>query len=212
MRAITLALAAVLAFPVAAQASAGARSAATANVEVGDFFFRPAYTRIEPGDTVTWRIAGGGPHTATSRPAAPAAFDSGELLSGQEFSFTFAAAGRYPYLCSLHDFMRGVVQVGPDTVDPKLSKLVATVRASRVWVAFTLAETSKVSASVATVKRPRKKLRRIRAKTVEEGRRSLSVKIGGLKPGRYRVTLTARDPEGNARSVKAPFKIPKPKP
>jgi plastocyanin len=184
--------------------------AATADVAIGDFFFKPGYVRVEPGDTVTW-TSDGSPHDVKSRPASPLAFDSGELLPGETFSQAFPAAGRYPYLCSIHDFMLGVVQVGPDTIAPKLTKLATTVRGKRVWVAFRVTETVRVSASVASAKKPKRKLRRVKARKAEEGGRSLFAKIGGLKPGRYRITLVAEDPEGNSGKASARFKIPKPR-
>ena len=199
-----------LALPIAlvALAAPSAAAAATKDVAIGDFFFKPDYVRIEPGDPVTW-TSDGSPHDVKSRPGSPLAFDSGELLPGERFSQPFPAAGRYPYLCSIHDFMLGVVQVGPDTVAPKLSKLAATVRGKRVWVAFGVSETARVSASVASAKKPRRKLRRARARKAQEGRRSLFAKVGGLAPGRYRITLVAEDPEGNSGKATVRFKIPK---
>lgn len=201
---IVIAIAVMLLVPSSA-------TAATATVDVGDFSFRPDYTRIEPGDSVTWTMLEGSPHTVTSEPGAPVPFDSGELLPGQQFSQAFPDAGRYPYLCELHPFMAGVVQVGPDTTPPVLSKLFAKAKGKRVWVAFRLSEDSRVSASVASVKRPAKKLRKTRAVKKGDGRQSISVRIGGLKPGAYRVTLVAKDPEGNQDTASKRFRIPKPK-
>jgi len=184
-------------------------SATAADVQVGDFSFRPDYTRIEPGDSVTWTVlANAGPHTASSAAGAPAAFDSMELLSDQAFSFTFAAAGRYPYLCHIHPFMRGVVQVGPDTVKPKLAKPKAKLGKSSVRVSFRLSETSQVSAKLAATKKPGKTLKRVRAKKIRNGARSISLKTKGLAPGRYRVTVSAKDPEGNVGIAKVAFRIP----
>jgi len=183
--------------------------AATADVETGDFFFRPDYTRIEPGDTVSWTLLEGSPHTVTSQPSAPSPFDSGELLPGQSFAFTFTAAGRYPYICDIHPFMKGVVQVGPDTVDPVLSKVRAKLGKRRVRVTFGLSETSRVSAKLVATKRPGKVLRRTRARKLENGRRVISLKSKALAAGRYRVTLTAKDPEGNVGTARAFFLVPR---
>lgn len=185
----------------------GSAAAATAEVDTGDFFFRPDLTRIEPGDTVTWTMLEGSPHTVTSEPTSPVPFDSGELLPGQRFSFTFAAAGRYPYLCDLHPFMKGVVQVGPDTVDPVVGKAKAKLGKRSVRVTFRLSETSRVSAKLVSVKRPGKVLRRAAARRVANGPRAISVKTRGLAAGRYRVTVTAKDPEGNLGTARANFRI-----
>jgi plastocyanin len=198
--ALLLAVSSALVVPSAAQA-------APASVEIGDFFFRPDYARIEPGDTVTWTMLDGSPHTVTSEPSAPAPFDSGELLSGQTFAFTFAAAGRYAYICDIHPFMKGVVQVGPDTVDPVLSKVRAKLGERRVRVTFGLSETSRVSAKLVATRRPGKVLRRMRARKLENGRRVISLRRQGLAAGRYRIRLTAKDPEGNIGTARATFRI-----
>jgi plastocyanin len=184
-------------------------TAVAADVQVGDFSFRPDYTRIDPGETVTWTVLGNAsPHTVNSGAGAPAAFDSTELLPGQAFSFTFAAAGRYPYHCNIHPFMKGVVQVGPDTVDPKLTKLKAKLGKSNVRVFFRLSETSRVSAKLASAGKPRKVLERVRAKKLRNGARSLTVATKDLAAGRYRVTVSAKDPEGNLGTARIAFRIP----
>lgn len=183
--------------------------AVAADAQIGDFSFRPDYTRIEPGETVTWTVLGNAsPHTVNSAPGAPAAFDSLELLPGDAFSFTFAAAGRYPYVCDIHPFMKGVVQVGPDTVEPTLAKPKAKLGKRGVRVSFRLSETSRVSAKLASVRKLGKALKRVRAKRIRNGARSVSLKTKGLAPGRYRVTLSAKDPEGNVGSAKVAFRIP----
>lgn len=214
MRALSLSAVAVLLVLPTGAAAAGeppARTAATAAVEVGDFFFRPGYTRIEPGDTVTWRVAPGDIHTVTTRAGAPERFDSGDLLPGTTFSRPFPIAGRYPYLCSIHPEMRGVVQVGPDVVDPALRRVRARTGRRSARVSFGLSEASRVSASIASKARPRKVLRRAKGRRLQDGRRSLSIGTVGLAPGRYRVTVTARDPEGNVSVARAGLKIPAPR-
>jgi plastocyanin len=211
MRVRTLALVAVASTSVAAgaQAAPTARDAATANVQVVDFSFRPGYTRIEPGDTVTWSVGANATfHTVTSRRGAPEAFDSGEVDPGGQFSRAFTTAGRYPYLCRIHTEMRGVVQVGPDVVDPVLARARASVGSRSVRVSFRLSEASRVSASVASTAKPRRALRRARAKQLQDGRRSVSIGIASLDPGRYRATVSARDPEGNVGTARVAFRIP----
>ncbi len=201
----------MLALSTGAAADPPARATATAGVQVGDFFFRPDYTRVEPGDTVAWRVLPGDVHTVTSRAGAPERFDSGDLLPGGEFSRPFPVAGRYPYLCSIHPEMRGVVQVGPDTVDPTLRRARASVGRRAVRVSFGLSEASRVSASIASRARPRRVLRRAKARRLQDGRRSVSIKTTGLAPGRYRATVTARDPEGNVGVARVGLKIPAPR-
>jgi plastocyanin len=209
MRLLALALlASTLVLPASALGgSPTAQPSATADVQVGDFFFRPDYTRIEPGDSVTWTVLEGSPHTATSLAGAPVPFDSGDLLPGQRFSFTFATAGRYPYVCAIHPFMRGTVQVGPDTTDPRITRTRAKPGKRSVRISFRLSETSRVSATLASARRPGRVLRRLRARKVRSGGRALSIRTAGLAPGRYRVTLKAKDPEGNVGRAKVAFRL-----
>lgn len=194
---------------VAANASPPVGTSATANVQIGDFFFRPAYTRIEPGDTVTWTMLAGSPHTAASTSGAPVPFNSGELLPGQGYSFTFATAGRYPYLCDLHPFMRGVVQVGPDTVDPVIRRLKANPGARKVRVSFRISEASRVSSKLASTKKPGRVLRRLKPRKFENAG-SFLLAIEGFAAGRYRVVVSAKDPEGNVGTARTAFRIPAP--
>jgi plastocyanin len=213
MRALVLGLAVgALLAPVAAGATApDARDAATATIQVRDFLFRPGYTRIERGDTVSWRLSPGSSiHTVTSRKGARVRFDSGDNAPGSTFSRPFPVAGRYPYHCKIHPEMRGVVQVGPDRIDPKLATPKATVGATSVRLSFKLSEASKVSVSVASVAQPKRKLASVKARRLEDGRRAVTVQTAGLAPGSYRATLTAKDSEGNAGAAKVSFEIPQP--
>ena len=170
---------------------------ATAQVGIADFRFSPGYMRIEPGDSVLWTQRGS-LHTVTSRVGAPESFNSGELATGQTFTRAFPTAGRYAYHCTIHSFMRGVVQVGPDKTAPKPTKLKAKLGKSSVRVSFRLPEASKVSATLAAKGKPRKILRRAKARNQQDGARSLTIRVAGLAAGAYRVTVKAVDPERNA--------------
>ncbi|MDX9857468.1 MAG: CHRD domain-containing protein [candidate division Zixibacteria bacterium] len=71
-------------------------------VQVGNFFFNPTKTTVNPGDTVRWVLVSG-VHTTTSMPSSPKQWDSG-ILSGS-FDVVFTAGdgpGPFPYLCSVH--------------------------------------------------------------------------------------------------------------
>jgi plastocyanin len=70
--------------------------------------FRPATVTVTPGGTVTWRNSGFHTHNVI---ADDKAFDSGDILPGQSWSFTFRSAGEFPYHCGPHRWMRGSVQV-----------------------------------------------------------------------------------------------------
>jgi amicyanin len=88
-------------------------------VQIVAFGFSPAELTIAVGDTVTWTNLDPVAHTATSTSGA---FDSGDLVLNDSFSFTFTAAGTYDYLCTPHPEMTGriVVQaaVGGPTPTP----------------------------------------------------------------------------------------------
>lgn len=69
--------------------------------------------------TVKWvngdRTSGGYGSTGTAHRLVSdnAIFDSGTLAPGAAYSFTFAAAGMYPYHCSIHPTMVGTITITP---------------------------------------------------------------------------------------------------
>lgn len=73
-------------------------------VDVGNFFFSPAKTVVNPGDTVRWTVVGG-VHTSTSENDSPKSWNSGTLTNGMSYMVQFVLAdgpGPFPYLCSFH--------------------------------------------------------------------------------------------------------------
>ena len=88
--------------------------------------FVPTEITIKAGDTVEWRNIGAIPHTVTADPRrAPGsrnielpdgaeAFDSGWVMRGQSFRYTFSEPGVYRYVCLPHERARmlGTVTVG----------------------------------------------------------------------------------------------------
>lgn len=81
--------------PTAMPAPAAAKVAAA----VIDNRFQPNALNVGVGSTVTWTNNGNNIHTLTS---ADGLFDSGGLLGGQSFSFTFQNAGTYRLICRQH--------------------------------------------------------------------------------------------------------------
>ena len=75
------------------------------NIDVGDFYFSPTGTWVQPGDTVKWTLTDG-THTTTSDPSSPKAWISGTMdTPGQTYSVVFEAAdgiGPFPYHCEFH--------------------------------------------------------------------------------------------------------------
>jgi plastocyanin len=88
------------------------RAAGSASVAILDgnsqsaFRFSPSSLTVSTGDTVTWTNNGAEPHDVTGDGLA-----SGTLQSGQSYEHTFATAGTYSYICSIHPFMKGSVTV-----------------------------------------------------------------------------------------------------
>jgi plastocyanin len=183
-------------------------AAVTHVVQTGDFFYKPKRLEVAPGDTVTWKFADE-THNVTSRQGAPVKIRSGDKDPGTTYSFTFTTPGRYSYTCTVHPgLMFGVIQVGPDTTPPKLTKPKAKRGKKSVKVSFRLSEDARVKA---TVKRGGKKVKTIKTRTLGEGARSLVFKPKKLTPGHYRVTLVPTDIEKNAgKAVTVKFAVPKP--
>jgi plastocyanin len=84
--------------------------AGPAAVEIVDFAFTPTPLVVRPGGTVTWTNDDDAAHsisdtsplrTATSKP----------LSKGEQFSITYSKAGTYPYVCGIHNYMQGSVEV-----------------------------------------------------------------------------------------------------
>jgi plastocyanin len=80
--------------PTPTPAPAAAKVAAT----VVDNRFQPTALTIAVGSTVTWTNNGNNIHTLTSNDL----FDSGGLLGGQSFSYTFDKAGTFRLICRQH--------------------------------------------------------------------------------------------------------------
>lgn len=86
-----------------------AQSSPPAVVEVvmRNMQFLPPTLEIKKGETIEWKNDDITPHTATS----PSFGDSGSIASGQSWQHTFTEAGNFPYACTFHPTMRGVVIV-----------------------------------------------------------------------------------------------------
>jgi plastocyanin len=91
-------------------------------VTIGDNFFSNGNLTINEGDTVTWTNNGNTTHTVTSgNESNPGTiFDSGNLGSGQSFSFRFADSGTFTYFCRIHgsSAMSGTITVNSNGEPP----------------------------------------------------------------------------------------------
>lgn len=79
-----------------------------AAVSIAGQAFTPNRLAVVGGDTVTWSNAD---FTAHDVRAADGSFDSGRLERLGAFGHRFDAIGAMPYLCTIHPFMRGELDV-----------------------------------------------------------------------------------------------------
>jgi plastocyanin len=78
-------------------------------VSAKDDFFDPEAIRVLVGARIEWSNDGRNPHTVT---ADGGGFDSGNMKSGAEYSFTFTAPGAYSYFCRYHGSAGGIGMAG----------------------------------------------------------------------------------------------------
>ncbi len=98
---------AVLAALALALACGSGHRPQTHTVTLSGFAFHPDTVQAVAGDTVVFRNADAVPHTAT---ADAGAFDSGQLQPGMSWRW-LARPGRFPFHCTYHPNMTGVVAV-----------------------------------------------------------------------------------------------------
>jgi plastocyanin len=81
-----------------------------AGVTVGQFAFNPSAVTVPPGGTVTWTNDDDAAHSIsdTSSMATPV---SKALNKGDTFSISYPKPGTYPYVCGIHNYMQGAVEV-----------------------------------------------------------------------------------------------------
>lgn len=77
-----------------------------ATVEIRRFRFEPPEVEIAAGARVAFTNLDLVPHTATGD-----GFDTGTLNKGEGTAITFAEIGDFPYLCTFHRHMKGLVRV-----------------------------------------------------------------------------------------------------
>ena len=154
------------------------------------FTFEPAERFIAAGDSVTWNFQDDG-HTSTSVKGQAESWNSapsGETnAAGTAYSHTFDTPGRYEYVCTPHQtFMKGVVQVGTDTVGDSVDNFKSKRRGNRVKLSFLLNEPARVTY----------KLKGPSRRTVKRGRLAAgrySITLRRLRRGTYRGVLTVLD-------------------
>ena len=95
---------------IVVQPTSAKAAAAGASVSIANFAFAPAALTVARGSTVTFRNDDAAPHALAFADGSAA---SDLLLPGQSFTKTYAGAGSFDYVCSVHPYMRGTVTVRP---------------------------------------------------------------------------------------------------
>jgi plastocyanin len=189
----------------------------------------PPNVGVQVGDTVTWSFAGTAMAHNVQSEGSNWSFHTDVGVARPAASFTFTATGNYTFICQIHPTtMRGNVAVAtvdgtppPPPPPPPLSEQpfpndsppptvleitdegrpsLDRVRAARVRrgarVRFRLSEPARVTIAF---KRGR---RTVKAKRVSASKGMRSVTVRGLRAGRYRIEVRARDLAGNASRVR----------
>jgi len=121
----TFALAAVAAISIgrltaAADSSSSTTASATPTatpivVTIKDFSFNPSSLSVPVGGSVTFKNLDTASHTASD---SAGAWDSGNLDTGQSWTYTFTKAGTYKIICKYHPSMKGTIVVGGPAPSP----------------------------------------------------------------------------------------------
>ncbi len=108
--------AAILLVPGSASASGGGgcggpvTDEAGSEVDIVDYCFSPTILRVEPGDVVAFTNRDRAPHSVLGANATWGDYD--DMRRRQAITYRFAEPGVYPYVCTYHVGMVGVVVVG----------------------------------------------------------------------------------------------------
>jgi plastocyanin len=94
----------------ATQAGAGAPAGGGPAVQIVNFEFQPQKLTVKAGTTVTWTNEDTAIHAIkdTSPLATPV---SSDMAQGDTFSITYDRPGSYSYICGIHNYMTGSVEV-----------------------------------------------------------------------------------------------------
>jgi len=99
----------------AGDASSGADAPATVelhrhvvHVKIVNFAFRPAHLVVSRGTRVVWTNEDSDPHTVTTDRRG---FSSQALNTGKSYTLVARKQGQFPYHCTIHPFMHGMLVV-----------------------------------------------------------------------------------------------------
>jgi len=159
------------------------------STNVIDFEFQPSERKIAQGDSVTWNFSAEG-HTSASAGGQPDSWKSiedGVNPAGSSYSHIFNTRGRFQYVCLQHrDFMKGVIEVGTDTIVDSIDNFRTKRIGNRVKISFLLNEPAIVRYSLKGPSR-----RTVKRGRLDAGTHSFTLRR--LKRGTYRGVLTVVD-------------------
>jgi plastocyanin len=72
------------------------------------FSFTPTTLTVHAGSTIIWKNTSTAPHTVIGFGS-----DSGLIMAGTTFTYTFTHVGTFAYVCTLHPGMSGAITVIP---------------------------------------------------------------------------------------------------
>ncbi|TAJ34571.1 MAG: hypothetical protein EPO64_00780 [Nitrospirae bacterium] len=90
-------------------------------IESGSPYFLPASATVTAGAPIRWDNPTASYHTATHDGCimgGPCMFDSGSVVPNGSYTLPGLPPGRYPYHCTLHPIMRGVLIVVDQPATP----------------------------------------------------------------------------------------------
>lgn len=88
--------------------AAGGGAAAGTTITIKDFKFNPEKLSAKVGDEITVTNNDSAPHTLTAKDKS---VDTGTLQEKASGTITLARAGTLEYVCNIHDYMTGSIEV-----------------------------------------------------------------------------------------------------
>jgi plastocyanin len=80
----------------------------TVRITIKDFKFSPSPLQVKVGQKITVTNMDSTVHTVK---AADKSFNSGNLAKGKSYTFTATKAGKHPYICDIHQYMTGEIDI-----------------------------------------------------------------------------------------------------
>lgn len=159
--------------------------------------FDPLRVDVVAGGSVMWANTSAQTHDLRS---ASAGFDSGRIGPGGRYSRVFSRLGSYPYACTIHAFMNGVVNVYDALLDAPPRPVVA---GSMV----TLHGRASLTAGSVRVQRDRGRGFADVAAATPDGSGSFDVTVSASRSQRYRAVTAAGAGPAVTLLVAAPLSI-----